>query len=84
MARQLMSRIAEAPGFDTKTLQTVSGASHTMAIARINGFAVPPSTINVRVKFTGSPGEFRRKFVLYCDEERLRVMPVAVTGRVTE
>ncbi len=42
------------------------------------------STIRVRVKFTGSPGEFRRKFVLYCDEERLKVMPVAATGRVME
>jgi hypothetical protein len=41
-------------------------------------------SMTVRLKFTGSPGEFRRRFVLYADENHLCVMPVAVTGRVVE
>ena len=32
----------------------------------------------------GIDGAFRRRFVLYCDEQHLRVMPISVTGRVVE
>jgi hypothetical protein len=42
------------------------------------------SAISVRVKFSGSPGQFRRTFVLYTDEEQLKVMPFTATGRVIE
>ncbi len=41
-------------------------------------------TISVRVKYTGSAGQFRRKFSLFTSQPNLRVMPVALTGRVVE
>jgi Protein of unknown function (DUF1573) len=85
---QFQSFALAVTNYGDKPVRIVGGTSNCSCVSTddlpVDIQPKQSGTINIRVKFTGSPGEFRRKFVLYCDEERLRVMPVAVTGRVTE
>ncbi len=87
-AGQFQTFALNITNYSDKTVRIVGGTSDCSCVSTDDlPVSVEPkqsNTIRVRVKFTGSPGEFRRKFVLYCEEERLKVMPVAATGRVTE
>lgn len=71
-----------------KTVRIVGGTSDCSCVATTKlPIDIPPKerrSIDVRVRFTGSAGEFRRRFVLHTDDGRLRAMPITVVGRVIE
>ncbi|MFL5330307.1 MAG: MauE/DoxX family redox-associated membrane protein [Gemmataceae bacterium] len=78
----------DVTNYHDKKIRIVGGTSDCSCIATddlpIDVSPKETRPINVRVKFTGTPGVFRRSFVLFADDEHLRVVPVAVTGRVME
>jgi hypothetical protein len=78
----------ELTNYHEKPVRIVGGTSDCSCIATQDlPMDIPVNesrTIRVQVKFTGTPGVIRRRFSLFADIERLRVMPVAVTGRVVQ
>jgi len=74
--------------YHDKKIRIVGGTSDCSCIATDDlPIELAPNethSINIRVKYAGTAGVFRRSFVLYADDEHLRVVPVALTGHVLE
>lgn len=70
------------------TIRIVGGTSSCSCVTTDDlPLEIPPSenrSINVRVRYTGTAGLFRRRFVLYADTDRLKVVPLTVIGTTLE